>query len=108
MKELRELARKLLAEGTVKAVIGYERGPHGVRPAIVTDAAGTERLVFDDHCVQNLAAYLSPRRAAVRALGPLAMVVKPCDARAAVVLERETQLDRKSVVLLGMRCGGGN
>src|SRR5512133_1623912 len=101
MKELRELARKLLDDGTVKAVVGYERGPRGVRPAIVTDAAGTERLIFDQHCVQNLAAYLSPRRPAVRALGRVAVVVKPCDARAVVVLERETQLDRSAVVLLG-------
>lgn len=106
MKELRELARKLLDEGTVKAVIGYELGPRGVRPAVVTDAAGTERLIFDERCVHNLAAYLSPRRPLVRALGPTAVVCKPCDARAAVVLERETQLDRKAVVLIGVRCGG--
>ena len=38
MKELRDLAAKLLSDGTVKVVIGWEEGPRGVRPAFVTDA----------------------------------------------------------------------
>jgi len=33
MKELQDLARKLLNDGTVKVVIGYEEGARGVRPA---------------------------------------------------------------------------
>jgi ferredoxin len=106
MEELRELAGKLLAEGKVKAVLGYEQGPRGVRPAFVSDAAGAARLVFDPRCVQNLAAYLSPRRSLVKALGRLGVVVKPCDARAVAGLVRETQLTREDVVLIGMRCGG--
>lgn len=106
MKELRELARKLLAEGTVKVVIGYEEGPRGVRPAMVTDAAGAERLVFDARCVQNLATYLNPRRPQVARLGKPAVVVKGCDAKAVAGLVRETQVKREDVVIVGVRCGG--
>lgn len=106
MNELRELARKLLAEGTVKVVIGYEAGPRGVRPAFATDAAGAERLVFDARCVQNLAAYLNPRRRQVARLGRPAVVVKACDAKAVAGLIRESQLKREDVVVIGVRCGG--
>jgi formate dehydrogenase subunit beta len=106
MQELRELARTLLLEKQVNAVLGYECGRYGVRPAFVTDADGCERLIFDHRCVHNLAAYLSPRRTPVKELGRLAVVIKPCDARAVAGLIRENQLKREEVVLIGMRCGG--
>ena len=115
MTELRELARSLLTSGTVKVVIGYEEasdaarwpeeGPRGVRPCFVTDPADAERLVFDSRCVQNLAAYLNPRRAPVVSLGRPAVVVKGCDARAVAGLVREGQVRREDVVLIGVRCG---
>ena len=82
MQELRELAQKLLREKQVKAVLGYECSRRGVRPAFVTEADDCDRLMFDHRCVQNLAAYLSPRRSHVARLGRLAVVVKTCDARA--------------------------
>lgn len=106
MRELQELTRKLLAEGTVGVVIGWEEGPRGLRPAFVTDPEQTGRLVFDARAVQNLAAYLSPRRAHLRARGKPALVVKGCDARAVAALIRESQVVREDVVLIGVRCGG--
>lgn len=106
MRELRELAKRLLAEGTVNVVIGWEEGPRGARPAFVTLPEDAERLVFDSRSVHNLATYLNPRRAQVRRLGRPAVVVKGCDARAVAGLIRETQLKREDVVLIGVRCGG--
>jgi ferredoxin len=106
MQELRDLASKLLGDGTVGVVIGYEEGPRGVRPAFVTEAADTGRLVFGPRCVQNLAAYLSPRRGHLARLGKKAVVVKGCDARAVAGLMREKQIARDDVVLLGVRCAG--
>ncbi len=106
MKELRDIARQLLTDGTVKVVIGWEEGPRGVRPAFLTDPAHADRLVFDDRCVQNLASYLSPRRSLVTRLGRAAVVVKGCDARAVAGLIRETQLKREDVVVIGVRCAG--
>ena len=92
MQELRELARRLLQEKRVDAIIGYENDRRGVRPTFVTEAAECERLIFDHRCVHNLATYLSPRRTDVAALGRLAAVTKPCDACAVAGLIRESQL----------------
>jgi len=106
MTELCELARKLLADGSVKVVIGYEEGPRGVRSIFVTDPAQAERLIFDTRCVHNLAAYLNPRRQHVTKLGKPAVVVKGCDARAVAGLIRECQVKREDVVIIAVRCGG--
>jgi ferredoxin len=106
MNELRELAAKLLTDGTVKVVIGYEEGPAGVRPAFITDPAKADTLIFDSRCVQNLAVYLNPRRSDVAKLGKLAIVVKGCDAKAVAGLIREHQVKREDIVIIGVRCGG--
>jgi len=106
MKELQELAAKLLTDGAVQVVIGYEEGPRGVRPAFITDPAQAGRLVFDARCVQNLATYLNPRRKHIVQLGKSAVVVKGCDARAIAGLIRERQIARESVVVIAVRCGG--
>ena len=45
MKELQELAARLLSEGTVQVVIGWEQGPRGVRPAFITQADQARRLL---------------------------------------------------------------
>ena len=106
MQVLRDLARQLLAEDKVKVVIGWEEGRRGVRPFFATDATQAELLVFDHRCVHNLAAYLSPRRPQVTALGRAAVVVKACDAKAVAGLLRESQVKRENLVLIGVRCGG--
>jgi formate dehydrogenase (coenzyme F420) beta subunit len=106
MKELRELAQRLLADGSVNVVIGYEEGPRGVRPIFVTDLAQVEKLIFDVRCVQNLAAYLNPRRPHIAKLGKAAVVVKGCDSRAVAGLIREVQIKREDVVIIAVRCGG--
>lgn len=106
MKDLQDLARKLLADGAVAVVIGYERGPRGIRPAFVRKPEEALRLVFDERCVQNLATYLSPRRRHLTVLGRKAVVAKPCDVRAIAGLVREHQIKREDVVILGVRCPG--
>lgn len=106
MQDLKVLAKKLLLEKQVNAILGYESDRRGARPAFVTEAEDCDRLIFDHRCVQNLAAYLSPRRTHVAQLGRLAVVIKACDARAVAGLIRENQLKREDVVLIGVRCGG--
>ncbi len=106
MQELRDLAKKLLQEKQIDAVIGYECDRRGVRPAFVTGIAECDRLIFDHRCVHNLAAYLSPRRNHVAALGRLGVVIKACDARAVAGLIRESQIKREDFILIGVRCGG--
>ncbi len=97
---LRDHCRKLLAEGTVKVVIGY--GASG--PAIVRRPEDADRLVWNNRCVSNLTAYL--KRKEIKALGKPAVVVKPCDEKSLVVLEKESQIERKEVYSIGMACEG--
>ena len=98
--KLRETARRLLAEGTVKVVIG-----HGARgPVFVTKPEDAERLVWNENSLANLAVYL--KRKEVRALGKAAVVVKGCDERALVILEKESQIRREDVHTIGMACDG--
>jgi formate dehydrogenase (coenzyme F420) beta subunit len=106
MQALRELARRLLAEGSVKVVLGWEEGRRGVRPTFVREPAQADQLIFDHRCVHNLATYLSPRRPQITALGRAAVVVKACDAKAVAGLIRESQIKREDLVLIGVRCGG--
>ncbi len=106
MRELRELAVRLLETSDVQVVIGWEESRRGVRPAFAQTPAEAERLVFDQRCVHNLAAYLHPRRKHIRGLGRPAVVVKGCDARAVAGLIRDNQLRREDVVLIGVRCPG--
>ncbi len=106
MSELQDAARRLLEEGTVQVVIGWEDSRRGARPAFVTSAADCDRLIFDTRCVHNLATFLNPRRSQVTGLGKAAVVVKGCDAKAVAGLLREAQLERDGIVLIGVRCGG--
>jgi coenzyme F420-reducing hydrogenase delta subunit/ferredoxin len=98
--QLRETCRRLLEEGKVKVVIGYgERGP-----VFVTRPEDVDQLVWNGRCLANLIVYL--KRKEVRALGRPAIVVKGCDERALVVLEKESQIDRKEMHVIGMACPG--
>jgi coenzyme F420-reducing hydrogenase delta subunit/ferredoxin len=98
--QLREACRRLLAEDKVKVVIGY--GKRG--PVFITKPEDVEKLVWNDKCLANLTVYL--KRKEIRALGRPAIVVKGCDERALVVLEKESQLERKEIHVIGMACQG--
>jgi len=104
--ELRQLCRRLLEDGTVQVVIGYgqssDDGP--TYPVFVTDAADVDRLVWNDQCFANLTTYL--KRKEVKALGKPAIIVKGCDERALAVLEKESQIDRTQMVVIGVACEG--
>jgi formate dehydrogenase subunit beta len=106
VKELRDLARQLLTDGTADVVVGWEDSPRGARPIFAATPDDADKLIFDTRCLHNLATYLNPRRKQVTDLGKLALVVKGCDAKAVAGLLREAQLDRDRVVLIGVRCGG--
>ena len=103
---LRKHCRRLLEQGEVKLVIGYGQQslagePHAV---FITRPEDVEQLVWNDRCRTNLTAYL--KRKEIRALGKPAIVVKPCDERALVVLQQESQLQRSQIVVIGMACPG--
>jgi formate dehydrogenase (coenzyme F420) beta subunit len=104
-QQLRDSCRKLLEAGDVKVIIGYGAvngcAPY---PVFITDPAQVEQLVFNDKCFQNLTHYLT--RKDVLRLGKPAIVVKGCDERTVLMLEKEAQLKREDVYVIGMACEG--
>ncbi len=107
-EEVRRIARELLQSGQVTRVIGYEEGKRGaVRPLVARTVEEAGRLVFDERCVHNLALYLLDCKPHDNAPWPaVAVVLKPCDARALNVLSLEHQVDRGQVYVIGVACGG--
>jgi ferredoxin len=103
---LRETCRRLLEEGSVQVVIGYDgraaAGP--ARPVFVRRPEDVGLLAWNSRCFANLAVYLT--RKEVKALGNAAVVVKGCDERALVVLEKESQIERGALYVIGMACEG--
>ncbi len=101
-RELRERARRLLSEGEVRLVIGFEKGslPLRSRPALVRRAADADRLVWDGFCEASLARYLPKIKERT------AIVAKGCDSRAVVELIKENQITREQIFIIGVSCNG--
>lgn len=106
LDELRALCASLLRDGTVQVIIGYGSDPvdESVFPVFVSTPEDVASLTWNAACQQNLVAYLL--RPDVRAWGKPAVVVKACDERALVVLQRENQLSRDDVYVIGVTCDG--
>jgi formate dehydrogenase (coenzyme F420) beta subunit len=106
INELRRTCRQLLQDGTVRVVIGYGQVAAGDRvfPVFITKPEDVDQLVWNEHCFANLTKYLT--RKETQALGKAAICVKGCDERAIVVLEKESQIDRSQLVVIGLACDG--
>ena len=104
--ELRNAIRELLEKQEIDVAIGYGRvGVDGAVGAVfVTSPDDVEQIVWNDECRQNLAAHLT--RPEVKAFGKIGIVVKPCDARAVVVLANEAQVDLDLLTIIGVVCSG--
>jgi len=70
----------------------------------VTKPEDTEKLVWNERCFSNLAAYVT--RKDIKALGAAAIIVKGCDEKALVVLEQESQIEREALYVIGVACEG--
>jgi coenzyme F420-reducing hydrogenase delta subunit/ferredoxin len=99
-QQLRETCQRLLTDGTVQVVIGYGAGG----PVFIRRAEDAGKLVWNTDCQANLTAYL--KRQEIKRLGKAAVVVKGCDERGLVVLEKESQVDRQTLRVIGMACEG--
>ncbi len=109
-------ARELLSGGEYGCVIGYEVGPRGrTRPAFVYEAGDAARLTWNPDCTHNLTTYLADKVGLSGARmtahrkeppKPVAVVVKPCDARTVNVMLAENRFPREMVHLIGVVCEG--
>ncbi|MEW6218649.1 MAG: hydrogenase iron-sulfur subunit [Thermodesulfobacteriota bacterium] len=99
---LRQTARDLLATGRVQALLGHRRRPGG-RPGtallVATGPEALEELVAFQGDAPNLACHL---KSTVERHGTTALVGKGSDLLTAINLVRENQLQRQSIVLVGL------
>jgi len=104
--ELQAQARDLLQTGAAGVVVGYGQGsqPTVTIPIFVTSPEEVGKLVWNEHCRQNLSVYLT--KDIGTNLGKVALVTKGCDERSVIGLIQEQQLAREEVILLGMPCSG--
>jgi ferredoxin len=105
MSSISERAKELLESKSADVVIGYEAGPTGVvRPAFIIDPAKTDRLIYDNRCVQNLAVYLT--KAEVRQMGRMGIVATLPVMRSIMMLVSEKQVTESQVRVIGISTGG--
>jgi formate dehydrogenase subunit beta len=103
-----ESVRAVLPE--LEAVIGWSRGFELLHttPAFVRDAASVEKLIWNPFCAQNLTGYLvkTPAIQSADKGKRIGICVKGCDSRSLVALIQEKFLQRDSLYVLGIPCGG--
>lgn len=101
-KDLREKVRKALAERRIDVFIGYGRRPIDGRiiPVFIDSERKVDQLLWNPLCVIGLARY------ALKTKGKIGLLVRGCDSRAINVFLQESQLDRDSLYLVGVRCQG--
>ncbi len=99
---LRERARALMEDGTIAAFIGWEAGrfERQTTPLICLDAADTDRLIFDEYCVNTTAKYVRD----LKQRGRIGVAVRGCDSRAINRMIEDNQFKREDVYLLGIPC----
>jgi ferredoxin len=92
-----------MRDGIADVILGFgERSSvSGVAvPITVKRPEDAGRLSWNPRCVPSLARYTAGRS------GVVALVAKPCDARAVSALIAERQLERKNIYIIGMECAG--
>jgi len=101
-QSLRRKAKKLLEQGQVDWIIGFEAGSlrFTTTPLITKDKDDTDRLVVGSFIVNNLSNFLTEVR------GRVAIVAKGCDSRSIVSLIQDNKVNREDIVILGVPCPG--
>lgn len=113
LEELKAEAAKILANGTVKYLIGYRAGAadyHAI-PAMITTPEGVSDLVWNPSCVHNLTLFVvDEKRRKAREKSPdtrpVGIIVKGCDSRAINILLQERFINREDVYVIGVSCEG--
>ncbi len=99
--KIRQIARRLLEEGTVDMVIGFRKGSMPImnEPCMVRRPQDVDQLVWDSNCGINLANYLTDRKEKI------GVVAKGCDSRNIVTHIIENKIDRDQLHIIGVPCG---
>ncbi|MGD8388096.1 MAG: 4Fe-4S ferredoxin [Desulfobacteraceae bacterium] len=101
-EKIREIAKKLLEDGTVEVFIGYKKGtvPMMNEPVLVTDPAKVDVLYWDSNCGLNLCNYLTGRT------DKIGILATGCNSRNIVTHVIENQIKREQLYIVGVPCTG--
>ncbi len=101
-EKIREIARRLLEEEKVEAVLGFRKGtvPMMNEPFMAKSVSDVDKLYWDSNCGINLANYLHKRQK------KLAVIAKGCDSRNIVIHTIENQIKREQLYIIGVPCKG--
>lgn len=104
--EIRKISRELLSSAKADVVIGYGNAsiPNRTTPVFITSPDDSEKLIWNEFCVNNLAVYL--RHPSLKKFAKKAIIAKPCDIKSIVDLIQENQIKREDVFIIGMACDG--
>lgn len=100
-KKLREKAKELLLKKKVDLIIGFGQWtlPLRVTPIFIRSPEGTENLIWNSFCENNLAAYLHKFNKF-----KVGIVVKGCDSRSIIALSLEKRFKPGQLFLMGVPC----
>ncbi len=100
--KIKEISERVLKEGTVEMVIGFQKGtlPMMNEPCFVKCSGDVQRLVWDSNCGINLANYLTDRKEKI------AVIAKGCDSRNIVTHIIENKIKRDQLFIIGVPCNG--
>ncbi len=101
-EKIREIAGKLLKDGTVDVFIGYKKGsvPLMNEPVLIRDAAHVDTLYWDSNCGLNLCNYLT------RQSEKIGILATGCNSRNVVTHIVENQIKREQLYIVGIPCNG--
>ncbi len=101
----REIAKKLLQDGTVALVLGWEKGSESYvsAPTVVRNVAEVDRLVVDEFSIHNLAALLTDYRDSSE---KIAIFAKGCDSRGIIRMIQDRVITRDRLYIIGINCPG--
>jgi formate dehydrogenase subunit beta len=103
--KIREIAARLLKDKQVDLFMAWEKGEldYQVKPYFARTPEETDRMVFNDYCIQNLSNSLLKFRDGLEKIG---IVVKGCDSRGIVRLLEDNQITRDRLYIIGVCCPG--
>lgn len=100
-QKLREKAKELLLKKQVDLIIGFGQWtlPLRVTPIFIRSPEGTENLIWNSFCENNLATYLHKF-----SKFKVGIVVKGCDSRSIIALSLEKRFKPGQLFLMGVPC----
>jgi formate dehydrogenase subunit beta len=99
--KIREIAKELLAKKAVDLIIGFGEWtlPLRTTPLFIRTPQGTDRLIWNSFCENNLATYIHKFNRF-----KVGLVVKGCDARSVTALFLEKRFKPDQLFLIGVPC----